>query len=219
MLAIAQDGELDRGATSVAAATERTCALTREVRPISELLRFVVGPAGEAVPDVKRKLPGRGIWVTATRAAIADATERNVFARGFRKEVHVPRDLAAQTERLLERAALDALAIAGKAGAIVGGFAKVEVALGRDDVLALIHAADAADNGKRKLAAALQRNTGGKPGEIGHHRYVYRCPIGFGIEPPKCGTCSPACRTRKRDISRARCASDAFSDRFFARCS
>ena len=166
MLAIAQDGELDGGATSVAATTERTCALTREVRPISELVRFVVGPAGEAVPDVKRKLPGRGIWVTATSAAIADATERNVFARGFRREVHVPQDLAAQTERLLERAALDALAIAGKAGAIVDGFAKVEVALGRDDVLALIHAADAADNGKRKLAATLRRNTGGKPGEI-----------------------------------------------------
>ena len=166
MLAVAQDGELDRGATSVAATTERTCALTREVRPISDLVRFVVGPAGEAVPDVKRKLPGRGIWVTATRAAISDATERNVFARGFRRQVHVPQDLAAQTERLLERAALDALAIAGKAGAIVGGFSKVEAALGRNDVLALIHAGDAADNGTRKLAAALQRNTGGKPGEI-----------------------------------------------------
>ncbi|MFY9687097.1 MAG: RNA-binding protein [Pseudolabrys sp.] len=166
MLAIAQDGELDRGATSVAAATERTCALTREVRPISELVRFVVGPAGEAVPDVKRKLPGRGIWVTATRAAIAGAAERNVFTRGFRREVHVPRDLAAQTERLLERAALDALAIVGKAGAVVGGFSKVEAALGRDDILALIHAADAADNGKRKLADALERNTGGKRGGI-----------------------------------------------------
>ena len=166
MLAIAQDGELDRGATSVAAATERTCALTHEIRPISDLVRFVVGPAGEAVPDVKRKLPGRGIWVTATRAAISDATERNVFARGFRREVHVPRDLATQTEGLLERAALDALAIAGKAGAIISGFSKIETALGRDDILALIHAADAADNGKRKLAAALQRYTGAKPGEI-----------------------------------------------------
>jgi hypothetical protein len=58
------------------------------------------------------------------------------------------------------------LAIAGKGGAIVGGFSKVEAALGRDDILALIHAADAADNGKRKLAAALQRNNRGKPGEI-----------------------------------------------------
>jgi predicted RNA-binding protein YlxR (DUF448 family) len=166
MLATAQDGELDRGAMSVASATERTCALTREVRPISELMRFVVGPAGEAIPDVKRKLPGRGIWITATRAAIANATELNVFARGFRREVHVPRDLAAQTERLLERAGLDALAIAQKAGAIVCGFSKVEAALGRNDILALIHAADAADNGKRKLAATLQRNTEGKPGEI-----------------------------------------------------
>ena len=166
MLAIAQDGELDHGATSVAAATERTCALTREVRPISELVRFVVGPAGDAVPDVRRKLPGRGIWITATRTAVADAAERNVFARGFRKKVHVSRDLATQTEGLLERAALDALAIAGKAGAIVSGFSKVEAALGGDDVLALIHAADAADDSKRKLAAALRRNTGGKPREI-----------------------------------------------------
>jgi predicted RNA-binding protein YlxR (DUF448 family) len=166
MPAIAQDVELDRGATSVATTTERTCALTREVRPISELVRFVVGPAGAAVPDVKRKLPGRGIWITATRAAIAGAAERDVFARGFRREVHVPQDLAAQTEKLFERAALDALAIAGKAGAIVSGFSKVEAALRRDDILALIHAAEAAQDGKRKLAAALQRNTGGKIGEI-----------------------------------------------------
>jgi hypothetical protein len=166
MLVIAQDGELDRGATSVAAATARTCALTREVRPISELVRFVVGPAGDTIPDVKRKLPGRGIWITGTRTAVADAAERNVFARGFRKEVRVSRDLATQTENLLERAALDALAIAGKAGVIVGGFSKVEAALGRDDVLALIHAADAADDGKRKLAAALRRNTGVKSAGI-----------------------------------------------------
>ena len=74
MLAIAQDGELDRGATSVAPGTERTCALTRELRPVAEMIRFVVGPAGEAVPDVKRKLPGRGIWISATRDAIEDAT-------------------------------------------------------------------------------------------------------------------------------------------------
>ncbi|HMA58224.1 MAG TPA: RNA-binding protein [Pseudolabrys sp.] len=166
MLAVAQEVELDHGATSVAAGTERTCALTREVRPVAELVRFVVGPTGEAVPDVKRKLPGRGIWVTGTRSAIEDAAERNVFARGFKREVRIPEDLAAQTERLLERAALDALAIAGKGGAIVSGFSKVEAALGSDDILALIHAADGADDGKRKLAAALHRNTAGKPREI-----------------------------------------------------
>jgi hypothetical protein len=166
MLSIAQDAELDRGASSVAAGTSRTCALTRETRPIAELVRFVVGPAGEPIPDVKRKLPGRGIWITATRAAIDDAVRHNVFTRGFRRQVHVPRDLAAQTERLLERAALDALAIAAKAGATINGFSKVEAALAQHGIVALMHAADAASDGKHKLARALQRNSAGKSHEI-----------------------------------------------------
>ena len=159
MQAAAQHAELDRGATSVAPAEERTCALTREVKPASEMIRFVVGPAGEAVPDVKRKLPGRGLWITATRSAVEDAIKRDVFVRGFKRDVRVPRDLAAQTERMIERAALDALAIAGKAGLVITGFSKVEAAVGRVDLLALIHAADAAEEGKRKLMGALRRNS------------------------------------------------------------
>ncbi len=165
MLAIAQhnkqDSELDRGATSVAPGTLRTCALTRELKPVSQMIRFVLGPAGDAVPDVKRKLPGRGIWITASRGAIDDAVKRNVFARGFRREVRATGDLAAQVERLLERAALDALAMAAKAGGLVAGFAKVEAAIDRDELLALIHAADGSADGKRKLEAALQRRTSG----------------------------------------------------------
>lgn len=157
MLAIAQDSELDRGATSVGAGAERFCALTRSLLPVSEMIRFVVGPAGEAVPDVKRKLPGRGIWITASRDAIEEAVKRNVFARGFKRDLKVALDLADETERLLARAALDALAMAGKAGSVVGGFAKVEAALGHGEVLALIHASDAAEDGKRKLMAALRR--------------------------------------------------------------
>jgi predicted RNA-binding protein YlxR (DUF448 family) len=163
---IAQDDELDRGTTSVAPGTERTCALTREPKPVSEMIRFVVGPAGEAVPDIKRKLPGRGIWIDATRTAIEDAVKRNVFARGFKRDVKATKDLASQTDRLLEAAALDALAIAGKAGLVVGGFAKVEAALGRDTVQALIHASDAAVDGKRKLTGALHRNRTEKPQNI-----------------------------------------------------
>jgi predicted RNA-binding protein YlxR (DUF448 family) len=153
-----QDLELDRGAASVAPGTQRTCALTRELKPVSEMIRFVVGPAGEAVADVKRKLPGRGIWITASRVAIADAIKRNVFARGFKRNVRVAPDLAAETERLLERAALDALAMAGKAGTVVAGFAKVEAAVARDEALAVIHASDGAGDGKRKLEAVLRRN-------------------------------------------------------------
>ena len=166
MLAVAQDSELDYGATSVAPGTERTCALSRELKPASEMIRFVLGPAGEVVPDVKRKLPGRGIWITASRAAIEDAARRNVFARGFKRDVRVAGDLATRTDQLIERAALDALAIAGKAGTVISGFSRVEAAVGRDDIRALLHAADAGDEGKRKLDAALRRETTGKSSEI-----------------------------------------------------
>jgi predicted RNA-binding protein YlxR (DUF448 family) len=158
MLAIAQDSELDRGTTSGAPGTERFCALTRALKPVGELVRFVVGPSGEVVPDVKRKLPGRGLWISGTRSAVAEAIKRNVFARGFKREVRIAGDLAAEVERLIERAALDALAIAGKAGLVLSGSAKVEAGLREGDVVALIHARDAAVDGTRKLDAALQRN-------------------------------------------------------------
>jgi predicted RNA-binding protein YlxR (DUF448 family)/ribosomal protein L30E len=152
MLAVAQEElELDRGATSVAPWTERTCALTREVKPVSELIRFVVGPDGAVVPDVKRKLPGRGLWVTGTRSAIERAVKRTVFPRGFKREVRAAADLADTVDHLLERAALDALAVAAKAGLVAAGFAKVEAALNKGEALALIHASDAAAEGRRKL--------------------------------------------------------------------
>lgn len=162
MLAIAQDvkgqdSELDRGATSVAPGTQRTCALTRELKPVSDMIRFVTGPADEVVADVKRKLPGRGLWITATRKAVEEAVKRNVFARGFKRPVKAGPGLAAETERMLERAALDALAMAGKAGLVVAGFAKVEAALGRGEARALLHATDGAADGRRKLDGALRR--------------------------------------------------------------
>ena len=157
MIATAADNELDRGAAGVAPGSERTCALSRTPKPVADMIRFVVGPSGEAVPDVKRKLPGRGIWITASRDALDQAVKRNVFARGFKRAVRVPADLAAETERLLERAVLDALAVAGKAGAVLTGFSRVEAAIGRDAAVAVLHANDAAADGKRKIDGALRR--------------------------------------------------------------
>ena len=166
MLAMTHDNDLDHGTTSVAPGAERHCALTRELKPASEMIRFVVGPAGEVVPDIKRKLPGRGIWITGTRGALDEAVSRNIFARGFKRDVQVGSDLTAATERLIERAALDTLAIAAKAGLVVTGFAKVEAAIEQGEVAALIHASDAADDGMRKLDAALRRKSAGKPDGI-----------------------------------------------------
>jgi uncharacterized protein len=127
------------------------------VQPVSELIRFVVGPDGEVVADVKSKLPGRGIWVTATRDALLEAVKRKAFSRGFKRDVRLPADLADRTERLLERAVLDALAMAGKAGLVAAGFGKTESALDHEDVVGLLHAAGAAADGTRKIDAASRR--------------------------------------------------------------
>src|SRR2546423_13111742 len=79
--------------------TERLCALTREVRPIGELIRFVAAPDSAIVPDLKRRLPGRGVWITAKRTAIDEAVKRNVFARSLKREVRAAADLGAQVDR------------------------------------------------------------------------------------------------------------------------
>ena len=99
MLAIA-DPDLDNGPRTDRSATVRMCAVTRQVRPIDELIRFVVAPSGEVIPDLKRKLPGRGLWVSASRQAVAEAVRRHQFSKGFKRDVRVSPTLAADTESL-----------------------------------------------------------------------------------------------------------------------
>jgi uncharacterized protein len=166
MLARNHDTTLDSGPRRLAPGQERLCIVTREVRPVADMVRFVVGPDGEVVPDLKRRLPGRGVWVTASRAAVAEAVNRRAFARGFRTEVRVAPDLAGLVERLLERSVLDALGIVRKAGRVAVGFARVERALATEPVVALLHTADAGREGPRKIAAAARRRLGEKAGGL-----------------------------------------------------
>jgi uncharacterized protein len=165
MLATA-DTELDNGPRTEKSATTRMCAVSRVVRPIEELIRFVVAPTGEVVPDIKRKLPGRGLWITASRQAVAEAVRRHHFSRGFKTNVRAAPTLADDTEALLVRSTLEALGIAAKAGQVVSGFGKVESALsqqqGRSALAALIHAADGAPDGIRKLDALARQIEGSK---------------------------------------------------------
>jgi uncharacterized protein len=156
----------DLGPRKLAAATERLCVATRTVRPVTELIRFVVGPDGEVVPDLKRKLPGRGAWVMDTRAALIEAMRRKVFARAFKREVRVDPDLPDRIEALLARSALDALSMAHKSGAVAVGFGQVETALQRQEVVALVHAAEAGRDGTAKIAAAARRGAGARAERI-----------------------------------------------------
>jgi uncharacterized protein len=160
MLAFA-DPELDDGPRANKPATMRMCAVSRDVRPIDELIRFVVAPSGEVVADLKRKLPGRGLWVSASRGTVAEAVRRHQFSKGFKRDVRAAATLAADTEALLERFVIDALAMAAKAGQVLSGFTKVADALerhGQGAVRALIHATDGAADGIRKLDAIAGQN-------------------------------------------------------------
>jgi|SRR5579864_1002579 len=163
MLALA-DPELDNGPRTDKSARSRMCALSREVKAVDELIRFVVAPQGEVIADVKRRLPGRGLWLSASRSVVNEAVRRNLFRRGFKREVRVTPALSADTELLLARNLVEALAVAAKAGQVVSGFAKVEALLRQRDgaIAALIHASDGAPDGIRKLDAMARQNRGNR---------------------------------------------------------
>ena len=145
------------------AETVRRCALTRRHLAKDALIRFVIGPDGTVVPDIKEKLPGRGVWLTAAHDTVSDAAKRNAFARALKTKASVPEELAAQVDRLLADAALSALALANKAGEVVFGAAKIEEAIHKGRVIALVHAAEAAEDGRRKLDGKALAMTGGAP--------------------------------------------------------
>ncbi len=159
MLAIADQADLDDGPRTKSG-TERMCVVTRQVKPTSDLIRFVLSPSGEAVPDLKRKLPGRGLWVSLSRKSVAEAAKRGLFAKGFKSAVKNSASLATDTEALLVRSAIEALAMAAKAGQAVSGFGKVEDAIKGGRAAAILHASDGAADGIRKLDAVLRQTIG-----------------------------------------------------------
>ena len=139
---------------------ERTCIVTREAQTPAGLIRFVLGPDHQVVPDLRNKLPGRGAWVTARASMVEEAAKRRLFARAFKAEAKVPETLAQDIERLLRDDLRQGLALANKAGAVITGFHKVESAITDKPIVALIHAAEAAEDGRRKLANQLRKRFG-----------------------------------------------------------
>jgi predicted RNA-binding protein YlxR (DUF448 family) len=160
MLARPDDAETDRGPRHAAAGAARLCIVTRAVTPTDDMIRFVAGPDRTLVPDLKRKLPGRGVWVTARRDLLTEATRRGAFARALKGDVTVAADLPAVVDRLLERAVLDALAIARKAGEVIAGHAKVEAAAEDGAAVGFVQASDAGPEGVRQIMAAIRRGYG-----------------------------------------------------------
>jgi predicted RNA-binding protein YlxR (DUF448 family) len=140
------------------ALSERMCIVTRRVMDEDHLIRFVRSPEGEVVPDLRGCLPGRGVWVTLSRAKVAEAQRKGLFARGFHAETRPREDVAGLVGDLLRKAALAYLPMARKAGQAVCGFMKVAELCGRGRAAVVIHASDGGEDGRRKL------NAGAAPG-------------------------------------------------------
>ncbi|WP_300032941.1 RNA-binding protein [uncultured Roseobacter sp.] len=131
---------------------DRKCIATGEVQPKHGLIRFVVGPDNQIVPDILGKLPGRGIWVAADRDALETAARKRLFSRGAKAQVTVPDTLVQEVERQLAHRVVELISLQRKAGKAVAGYEKVKSWLQMEEAEVLIQASDGSGRGKSKLS-------------------------------------------------------------------
>jgi len=145
--------------------TERSCVVTRSVKAPSDLIRFVAGPDGVLVPDLRRKLPGRGVWAGLSRKTVVEAIRRKAFERSLKAKVTVPPDLPDTIDALMHRDVVQALSMANKAGLVTAGFAKVEALVESRRCVAVLAASDGAEDGKRKIGQSVRRAAAAREAE------------------------------------------------------
>jgi len=213
MLARPDVADTDTGPRRAGAGTVRQCAVTRETKPTAEMIRFVMAPDRAVIPDLKRKLPGRGVWVTARRDCLAAAAKRGAFARAFGPDARVAADLPAMVEGLVERSLLDALAIARKARQVILGHAKVEAAAEAAAALAFLQAREAGPEGVRQMMAAIRRGYGANAANIAVIRVFTSSQLDLALAHPNvvhaallAGRASDTVLTRWQLLARIRTA-------------
>ena len=135
----------------------KKCIATGQILPEDRLIRFVAGPDGVVVPDLARKLPGRGLWVEATRASVELAAKKNAFSRAAKAPLKPPADLADQVEKLMRQRLLQALGLARRSGELTWGYDRVSAAIAAGRAAWMIEAADGAEDGRRKLLRIAAR--------------------------------------------------------------
>lgn len=138
---------------------ERRDLVSHQVMDESRLIRFVAGPDGQVVPDLGRKLPGRGLWVEASRASVEAAVKKNGFTRAAKTKLTAPADLADVVERLLARRCLDQLGLARREGVLISGFEKTAANLRAGKAAWVLEAADGSADGRGKILALARHQT------------------------------------------------------------
>ena len=142
---------------------ERRDIVSGEVMPEARLIRFAAAPDGGVAPDLARKLPGRGMWVEATRAALEQAVRKNAFARSAKAPLKPDPALPDLVERLLARRCLEQLGLARREGVLISGFEKTLATIRAGNAAGVIEASDGAADGRRKLLSAAARTSSPPP--------------------------------------------------------
>ena len=136
---------------------ERTCIVTRRQDAPEGMIRFVRAPDGAVAPDIRSRLPGRGVWVTARADLVAEAARKQAFSRGLKAKAEAAATLAGDVDALLEADCLQMLALANKAGLVITGFGKVATALEKGEARVLIEAINGGEDGRRKIGQCARR--------------------------------------------------------------
>lgn len=165
-----RDAEADR---------TRQCALTRETKPVDELIRFALGPDDVLAPDVDAKAPGRGVWITLSKASVSDAVAKKAFARSLKQSVRVPEDLAQLVQTRLEQRLLGTLGLARKAGQLVTGATKTRAAIEKPGIAALFTATDAAPDGRQKMVSTARARA--EDGPTPHFELLTSVQLGLAL--------------------------------------
>lgn len=152
---------MTRDQTIAGRGQERMCVVTRAAGPPASLIRFAASPDGVLTPDIKGKLPGRGVWVSCNRNVLGEAIRRKAFARALKAQVIVPDGLPDLVDMLLLTDARQSLSLANKAGLVIMGFSKVDALVSSGRAAALVSAADGSADGRRKLRQTATRVAAG----------------------------------------------------------
>lgn len=152
MTVMADDVEAETEGEALASPTLRRCIVTRQALEKPAMIRFVIDPEGRVTPDLKERLPGRGLWVTATRPILDQAVAKHAFSKAAKQSVKAAPDLPERVTELAKREVAELLGLARKSGQLVAGFEKVDAALRAGKVRVLVAASDGAEDGRGKLA-------------------------------------------------------------------
>ncbi len=181
---------------------QRSCLGCREVKPKGELLRFVLDPAGNVVPDLAKKLPGRGAYTCYRHSCLETALKKRQFSRSFKGEAKTPRvdEMLELVTGLQEERVVATMALANKAGRVVSGSDKVMDALRKGNVALLILAEDISDESAAKFLAIA-----GKTG-VESYRFLFKerlgSPLGKDIRSVVAVEPGPFADSLRRELTR-----------------